>query len=87
MVILSSDGVRLSDVIQFSQHNKESFVSQIDSENGKTKEERIGDFKILLYESGDDISFEITTDSNVIVIYSNDSYDVCKEFIQNLVEK
>ena len=74
-------------VIQFSQHNKENFVSQIDSENGNTHEERIGDFKVLVYKSGDDISFEITTDDNVIVLYSNDSYDICKEFVENLIEK
>ena len=74
-------------VIKFSQYSKESFVSQMDSENGNTREERIGEFKVLIYESDDDLSFEITTDSNVILIYSNDSYDVCKEFIENLIEK
>lgn len=74
-------------IIKFSQYNKDGFVSQIDNENGSTREERIGDFKVMVYEGGDEIIMEITTDTNVIFIYSNDSYEACKVFIENLVEK
>ena len=82
-IFLNDEGKK----IQFSQHNKESFISKIDNENGATREERIGEFRVLVYESEVDISCEITTDDNVMVIYSTDTYEICKVFIENLIEK
>lgn len=72
--------------ILYTQTVKENFVSQLDSEHSDIKEDTIGDFRLLVSETGSDVFIEAVTNKVAITVQTNAGYETGKNFIENLKE-
>lgn len=72
--------------ILYTQTVKENFVSQLDSEHSDIKEDTVGDFNLLVSETGSDVFIEAVTNKVAITVQTNAGYEIGKKFMENLKE-
>lgn len=72
--------------IVYTQVVREKFVSQLDSEHSKIKEDAVGDFHLLVRETGSDVFIEAVTNRVAITVQTNAGYETGKKFMENLKE-
>ncbi len=72
--------------IVFTQ-NKESYSEKnIDNENTQYLKEMIGNFEVLIGSDKEKIEFEFTGEGAIMTVSTNASYEIGKEFIENIKE-
>lgn len=64
----------------YTQVVREKFVSQLDSEHSKIKEAAVGDFHLLVRETGSDVFIEAVTNRVAITVQTNAGYKTGKKF-------
>lgn len=74
----------LEQSIVFIQSLNKTMGGHIDSEQTNYQEKMIGEFQVLVGESDNRTSFEMTTDDAFILVSTDASYETGVEFIENL---
>ena len=73
-------------VILFTQNRTTSSEKYLDNENTRYTKEMIGDFEVLVGYDYEKIEFEFKGENIFISVNTNASYEVGKEFIENIKE-
>lgn len=73
-------------IIVFAQNKGGNSEKNIDSEHTKYSKEMIGDFEVMVGYDSARIKFEFTGNGTIISVTTNASYEVGKEFIENIKE-
>ena len=74
------------EIIVFTQNKDTSSEKNIDNEGTEYKKEMIGDFEVLVGQGKEKIEFEFTGEGVLMTVSTNASYEVGKEFIENIKE-
>ena len=74
------------EIIVFTQNKDTNSEKNIDNENLKYNKEMIGDFEVMVGLGEEKIEFEFTGEDTIMTVNTNASYEVGKEFIENIKE-
>ena len=72
--------------ILFTQNKKTNSEKNIDNEHTHYTKEMIGDFEVMEGYDSEKIKFEFTDGDTIISVNTNATYEVGKEFIENIKE-
>ncbi len=73
-------------IIVFTQNKVERTENYADNENTEFSREMIGDFEVWVGVDEEKIEFEFTGEGTIMTVNTNASYEVGKEFIENIKE-
>lgn len=74
------------EVIVFTQNKDTNSEENIDNENTQYSKEMIGNFEVLVGLGEEKSEFEFTGEGTIMTVSTNASYEVGKEFIENIKE-